>query len=467
VHLGVLFGLSAVGGLVTGLVGDSSGALAGAFGGLAAVTLGAGLLALQQRDPLMAWIADLLLAVSATYLAGSVAYLAVSQGTDDRRAVLVGALVALPYAAGLYVTHRRVWLQVAVVAAFVAALLSALAQRPEVPDPVYGAYLLVVAGFLALGAMSGVVRPVRSAAVLSALLATAGAQVLVSADAVGGSAVAAVVLGLVVAGVLLTGNRSLLPVSLGAGVVLLPQLLAPAVGEGHAIGLSLAAVGATVAWLTVDLVRRSPRPPQTGGVFAICTVLVLASSLTFFGGNELTDVLEAVVIAAFFAAAAAARRRPAAVLSGLLVVASLPGALAAPLGGGYFARSVVALVALGVVAWAAIALDRRAPRPAAAPYQQEVSLAGDGREWTVNASYPLVFDAVVAALGGGGVPLQLVDRAAGRVVAGNPVRPLLVVAIWANDPVRARVRAVGAQWDVNRLETDVAALLEKSVAAPH
>jgi hypothetical protein len=96
------------------------------------------------------------------------------------------------------------------------------------------------------------------------------------------------------------------------------------------------------------------------------------------------------------------------------------------------------------------------PRPAAAPDHQEVALSGPGREWAVVAPYQQVFDAVVGVLSQAGVPLQLVDRAAGRIVAGDPVRPLLVVAVWAHDPVRSQVRAVGAPHDVDRLDHDVA-----------
>jgi hypothetical protein len=252
-----------------------------------------------------------------------------------------------------------------------------------------------------------------------------------------------------------------------AGVLLVPQLLAPALGEGRAVGLSLAAVGAAVAWLTVDLTRRSVRPPQTGGVFGVCTALVLVSTLIFARSDSLSDLLEAAAVTAFFGAAAAARRRPATVLSGLVVVLSLPGALAEPLGGGYAVRSLLGLLCLAGAVWAAVELGKRGPRPATAPYQQELHLTGPGRDWTVTSPYPVVFDAVVTVLGRAGVPMQLVDRAAGRVAAGDAVRPLLVVAVWASDPVRTRVRAVGAPWDVDRLEADVAACVENQVAAPH
>ena len=46
-----------------------------------------------------------------------------------------------------------------------------------------------------------------------------------------------------------------------------------------------------------------------------------------------------------------------------------------------------------------------------------------------------------------------------------------VVALWATDPVRSHVRAVGASWDVDRLEADVEARLSRhapnEVAGPH
>jgi hypothetical protein len=207
-------------------------------------------------------------------------------------------------------------------------------------------------------------------------------------------------------------------------------------------------------------------------VFAVGLAVVLLSVLTLLGHGRherLVDLVHALAVAAFFIAAAAAQRRPAAVVSGLLVLAELPGAVT--FDGPDSARGVVSLaVAAGAIALM-VRMRTWQPWPAAAPDQQEAALSGAGREWTVASPYPQVFDAVVAVLGGAGVPLQLVDRAAGRVVAGDPVRPLLVVALWATDPVRSHVRAVGASWDVDRLEADVEARLSRhapnEVAGPH
>jgi hypothetical protein len=330
----------------------------------------------------------------------------------------------------------------------------------------------MLGAFLTLLAIAGVARPVRSAYVLAGLAATAGARVLVSEQAGLGSLVALAVLALVVTGVLRSGNRSLLPVTVVAGVVLGPPVLQPLIGGWQAASLSLVLAAAVSAWLAVDLSRRSARPPQVGGVMAIGLASVLVSVLLLLGHGRhesVVDLVHALAVAAFFAAAAVGHRRSAAVVSGVLLLGELPEAVA--MGGG---DAVQALVSLGVAA-GAIALMVRArtwqARPAAAPDRQEVALSGSGRDWTVVAPYPQVFDAVVAVLGAAGVPLQLVDRAAGRVIAGDAVRPILVIAVWANDPVRAQVRAVGAPHDVDRLEADVAAWLAQrapnEVAGPH
>jgi hypothetical protein len=77
-----------------------------------------------------------------------------------------------------------------------------------------------------------------------------------------------------------------------------------------------------------------------------------------------------------------------------------------------------------------------------------------------------MYDAVVAILSGAGVPLQVVDRAAGRIVAGDPVNPLLVIAVWATDPVQAHIRAVGSPAAIDQLELDLAARTAMGLAAP-
>jgi hypothetical protein len=146
-----------------------------------------------------------------------------------------------------------------------------------------------------------------------------------------------------------------------------------------------------------------------------------------------------------------------AVVSGLFVVAELPDAVTS--GGGDAAQGLVSLAVAAAAVLLIVRMRTWRPRPAAAPDHQEVALSGAGRDWMVVAPYPQVFDAVVGVLGRAGVPLQLVDRAAGRVVVGDPVQPLLVVAVWASDPVRSHVRAVGAPHDVDRLEADVAGWL--------
>jgi hypothetical protein len=460
-HLAVLFALSALGSLTQ--VATGTGSTATAFVLTAVVAAVAWGVWLQGRDPLRDWLSDLLIAASAVYLFGAVALLAHDQGASDARASLIGAGVALPYALGGYAVHRRLWLQVATVAAAAGTLVAALAQRPEVPHPAYAAYLLVLAGFLALLALSGVGRPVRSGYVLSALLATAGAQVLIDADTLAGSVVAVVVLAAVVAGVLLSGNRSLLPVTLLALVVLGPQLLAPALGDLRAVGLSLSATAATVAWLAVDLARRAVRPVHVGGVLAACLALLLVSfpfQLAHGHHDAVASALHALTLVAFFGAAATGRRRSATVVSAVLVVLRVPHAFG---GSSRLANGLIGLAAVVLVVLAAVRLDRREPRPAASHWQQEQALTGAGREWTLPVPYGTAFDAVVAELSQAGLVLQLVDRAGGRVVAGDATVPWLTVAVWASDPVQAHLRAVGAPANVEQLQRQLA----NRVATPH
>ncbi|MFN2537733.1 MAG: hypothetical protein ABR549_06220 [Mycobacteriales bacterium] len=459
VHLGVLFALSALGSLTQLATGDTQTVTA--FVLTAVVGVGGWALWSQGRDPLRDWLSDLIIAASAAYLFGAVALLAHDQGASDARATLVGAGVALPYALLGYALHRRVWLQLATVAAAAGTLLSALAQRPEVPHPTYAAFLLVLAGFLALLSMSGIARPVRSGYVLAAVLATTGAQVLIDADTVAGSAVSVLVLGAVVVGVVLSGNRSLLPVTLVALVVLGPQLLAPAVGGWRAAGLSFAATGAMVGWLAVDLARRAVRPVHVGGVMAACLVLVLLSlpfQLAHGRHDTVAAVLHALALIAFFGAAAAARRRPATVISAVLVVLRVPHAFG---GSSNLANGLIGLVAVVAVVLIAVRLDKR--HPAASPWYQEQALTGPGADWTLPVPYQQAFDAVVAELAGAGLVLQLVDRAGGRVVAGDAAVPWLTVAVWATDPVQAHVRAVGPLPNVTHLREQ----LGNRLAAPH
>jgi len=471
VHLAVFFGLGAAGsvlGAVLGGVVEETGKGAGLVAGLLVLWLlvaAAGLAVRSRRTPLTDWVADLLLAYGALYLGAAVGRAAQLAGTSDEAAALWGFLSVLPYALACYVLHRRLWLQVVTVGSVAGALVSALLLGPSVPDPVYGAYLLVLAGFVAAGALSGLARPVRSATVLAAVLATAGCQVLLRADALGGSLVTVLVLAAVAAAVVQTRNRSLLPVVLVSGVVLLPQLLSPGIGTARAIGLSLSGTAAIVAWLTVDLARRAVRPVQVGGVMTACLVLLLAAQVVPVAGSsagaDLGDLVGVVFVGAFFVAAAAGRRRPATVVSGLLLVETLPRAVT--FGGPHAAQALVGLLAMIATVVVAVTLDRRAPRPAASPWAQEQALAGSGLDWTMPVPYALAFDAVVGELASAGLVLQLVDRAAGRVVAGDAAVPWLTVAVWATDPVQAHVRATGPAGNVERLR----AQLQERVAAPH
>jgi hypothetical protein len=452
VHLAVLFGLGCVGSLLGGLARayGTGAALVGCLAvGWLALTAG-GLRARARRAPLADWVADLLLTAAGAFLGAAVGVAAQLLGASDRQAELCGCLAALPFLLGCYVVHRRLWLQVGTVAAAAGALVSALLLGDDVPDPVYGGYLLVLAGFVACGALSGVARPVRSAAVLAAVLATGGCQVLLSADALDGTVVTGVVLAGVVTAVVRTRNRSLLPVVLLSGVVLLPQLLDPAIGTGRAVGLSLSATAAAVAWLAVDLARRAARPVQIGGVMAVCLALLLvAQLLPVTSGDGAAGLLDLVAVGAFFAAAAAGRRRAATVLSGVVLVASLPGTVTfdGPAG----AQALVGALALAGAVAVAVWLDRRAPRPAASPFAQEQALTGPGADWTLPVPYAQGFDAVVGELASAGLVLQLVDRATGRVVAGDAVQPWLTVALWATDPVQCHLRAVGPPANVARL----------------
>jgi hypothetical protein len=471
VHLAAYLGASAVAGLTLEATGRSGTGLL-----VVAVLLGAaGFVTLSRRTPLLDWVADLLLAVTAGYAGGGAGLIAQDQGASDPSATLVGALVALGVAATCYARHRRVWLQVATVASAAVALGAAVERQPDLPKGLSGALLVVLGGFVAVGCLSGLARPVRSGYVLAAVVAAVGTQYLVDADALVGGLVTFVLLGLVAWGIVESRNRSLLPVALLAGAVLLPQVLSPAIGTGKAIALSLAAVAASVGWLAVDLERRSVRPVHIGGVFAFCLVLLVVSGFgtVTLGDHDSVDaadkvvaVLHALLVVAFFGAAAAARRRPATVISGFLVVGAVPSALAQLFDGPTGLGALFSLPALAGAVWVAIRLDKRAPRPAASPYQQESSLTGAGREWTVVVTYPVVFDSVVAALGGAGLALQLVDRAAGRIVAGDAARPTLVVAVWAGDPVRTQIRAVGEAEEVDWLEADLAARLN-ALDAPH
>ncbi len=473
VHLAAYFGATAVAGIVLEATGRSGTGLL-----VVAVVLGAvGFLALSRRTPLLNWVSDLLLAIAAGYAGTGAGLVAADQSASDETAAALGGLVALVVAGVAYALHRRVWLQVATVAAAAVVLGGGVERQSDLPDGLTGALLVVLGGFVAVGCLSGVARPVRSGYVVAAVVAAVGAQNLVDADALVGGLVTFVLLGLVGWGIVESRNRSLLPVALLAGAILLPQVLSPAIGTGKAISLSMASVAAAVGWLAVDLERRSVRPVQIGGVFAFCLLLLFLSgfgSVTLsFGdvdaadaGDKAVAVLHALLVVAFFGAAAAARRRPATVISGLMAVGSVPSALADVFDGPSGLGGLFALPALAGAVWLAIRLDKRAPRPAAAPYQRESSLAGDGRDWTVVATYPVVFDTVVGALGGAGLALQLVDRAAGRVVAGDAAHPTLVIAVWASDQVRTQIRAVGDADEIDWLEGDVAARLN-ALDAPH
>lgn len=471
-HVAVLFGLSAAGSLAGALAGRSESAAVVTLVGLFVVTAAAGMVLRRQAMPVTAWVADLLLAASVAYLFGASGTLAHQQGASDPASFLTAALVALPWAVGCYVLHRRIWTQVAVVLAFAVALQAALQMRPEVPDEVAAGYLLLLGAFLALLALAGLARPVRSAAVLAALSATAGARVLAEEQAGLGAVVALMVIGAVVLAILRTGNRSLVPVAFVAMTALAFPVLQPAVGGWQSASLSLVLAAALASWLVLDVARRTARPPQTAGVFAVGLVAVVVSELMLLGHGRherLVDVVHALAITAFFVAAAAAPRRAVAVVSGLLVLAELPDAVTG--GGADAARGLVSLAVAGGAVLLLVRMRTWRPRPAAAPDRQEVALSGPGRDWAVVAPYPQVFDAVVGVLGRAGVQLQLVDRAAGRVVAGDALQPLLVVAVWGSDPVRSQVRAVGAPHDVDRLEADVAGWLAErtpnELARPH
>ena len=469
-HLAVLFGLAVLGVVAASVAGDSEEAGALSLAVLLVLSATAGLVLRRQADPLLGWVADLLLASSVAFAFGTAGSVAHLQGASDETATLTGALAAAAWGLAGYALHRRVWTQVAAVLSLAGCLQAALDAGSDIPAGVSSAYLLIVAAFLAALAQLGVARPVRSAQVLAALLGTWGAHVLAREHVAVGALVAAVVLVAVVAGVVTSRNRSLLPVALIAGVAVGPAVVEPALGTSDAIALSLVVAAAGAAWLAADLVRRSARPPHVGGVFAAALLLLVVGQVLPAAGDDdplVLDALHALAVAAFFCAAVAARRRPATVVSGLVLLSQLPDSS----DGDELATAAVAL--LGAVAAVLVArrLAVRPAGPAAAPHLQEVALSGQGREWQVVAPYPQVFDAVVGVLSGAGVPLQLVDRAAGRLVAGDPVRPLLVVAVWALDLVRTQVRAVGAPHDVDRLEADVAGWLARlapnEVAGPH
>jgi len=462
-HIGFFFGTSAVGSLVTAAVGRSEPASVAALLLLSAVAAGAGMVVRTRATSTAAWLSDLLLFTSVGYLAGGAGTWAHVAGWSDEASYLTAAVVALPWALAAYVLHRRLWTQVAAVVTVAATLHAAFELRPELPRAAAAAYLLIVASFLALLAAGGLARPVRSAYVLSALLATAGGRVLVDEHAVLGSLVSLAVLALVAAGVLRTGDRSLLPVALLSGLVLGPPVLQPLLGTAQAIGLSMALAAAGAAWLVVDVSRRAVRPVHVGGVFAACLATLLVSLLVLIGDGRheaLVDLVHAVSVAAFFAAAATVRRRSAAVISGLLLLQELPAAVAPGEDG--VVRGLVSLAALAAVVLLTIRLRTWQPRAAAAPDQQDVVLSEPGLEWPVVAPYAQVFDALVATLGESGLALQLVDRAAGRLVVGDPVRPTLVVAVWGFDELRTQVRAVGALQDAERLRAGLDAWLARS-----
>ena len=465
-HVAVASGLSSLDGALSVVAGTSpwwsaTAALAVAVG------LGvAGLGVVRRPSGLARWLADLLLAAAVLHLFGAGLVTSVALGGDGATPLMVGALAALPVAAVMYRLHRRLWLQVVTAAALALALTSALARAEGMPVAVPGAFLLIVAAFTAAGAHLDVVRPVRSGYVVAALLAVVGAQVLLSGELVAGYLVAPAVLALVCAAVVRSRSASLLPVTLLAGVVIVPQLLGPVLGTGYTIGLTGAGVGAGVSWLAADVARRSPRPVKTGGVFAACTVLVVACAWPLSHADDLVVRVSALAaLAVFLCAAVSARRIPAAVIAGLVLVARLPA-----VGTGSDEPSPAgALTALAVAVVASVAcvlLLRRAPGPAAGPVHLEQVLADEGGQWTVVAPYAQVFDAVAGVLAGAGLPLQLVDRAAGRVVAGPALAPVLVVALWAADPVRTHVRAVGEPSDVRLLQQHVQARLGSTAPVP-
>lgn len=467
-HLGMLFALSAVAALLAPTVDQPSLTAAGGAAAVAAVTAAVAVAALRRDHPVSLWVADFCFAASAAYLALTAATVALVAGSSGRTALLAGAAAGGTCAALVYVVLRRVWLQVATVAGLATSLLALVAGGEGVPDPVAALFLLIIAGFVAAGALSGAVRPIGSGYVLAALVGLAGAQVLLTGTAGVGYLAPVVVLAAVGALLVRTGSASLLPVLAIGGVVLLPQVLGPLFGGARAFGLSVVGVGAGVAWLAVDVQRRSVRPQHTGGVFLLCSLLVLvAAPILLAQSDALVALLAGLGLAAFFAAAATAGRRPATVLSGLLLVLTVPQALVEPLRGGSELTVVAQLGLAAAAIAAAVLLDGRAARPQAAT--GDGWLSAPGADALLDAPYPQVFDTTVRLLGGAGLALQLVDRAAGRVLAGPAQAPVLGVAVWQSGPVTTSLRVVGVQADTERFLRDLRAeLAPRSVpGGPH
>lgn len=467
-HLGLLFALSALAAFLVPSAGQPSLTAAGGCAAVAASTACLGALALRRPQPVFLWVSDFCFAASCAYLGLAAGALALVAGSSDRDALLVGASVGGSCAALLYLAIRRLWLQIATVVGLTTLLLTLVTGAEGVPDPVAALFLLVIAGFVGAGALAGAVRPIGSGYVLAALVGLAGAQVLLTGTA--GVGYLAPVVVLLAVGVLLvrTGSASLLPVLAIGGVVLLPQVLGPLFGGARAFGLSVVGVGAGVAWLAVDVQRRSVRPQHLGGVFALCSVLVLlAAPILLVQSDALVALLAGLGLAAFFAAVALAGRRPATVLSGLLLVLTVPGALTEPLGGGSELTVVVQLALAAAAIAVAVVLADRVPRPAAAAGDDW--LAAPGAQALLDAPYAQAFDSAIGLLGRSGLALQVVDRAAGRVLVGPAGAPVLGIAFWQSGPVSTSVRVVGAQPDVEAFLGDLRAALapRNALGGPH
>ena len=467
-HIGMFFAVSSLAALLVPAAQEASLTAAGGAAAVAAIAAFCGVAALRQYRPVAMWVADFSFAAAAVYLGIAAAAASLVAGSADRTALLCGALAATLVAGSGYARVRRIWLQITLVAGVGAAILALASLGNGMPAVVDGAYLLVLAGFVAAGAAGGVVRPVGSGYVLAAITALAGAHVALDGAAGLANLVPVAVLIAVAALLLRTGSASLLPVLVIGGVLLVPSALEPLFGAGRAFGLGLLGVGAAVAWLVVDVQRRAVQPKQTGGVFFCCTALVLLSSpfLTYQSATSVA-LLASLALVAFFGAAAAARRRPATVLSGLLLVLTVPPVLTRPFGDGQVATVLVQLSLAAAAVASAVLLDRRAPRPAAAT--GEDWLAAPGLDAVLDAPYPAVFDTAVRLIGMSGLQLQVVNRAAGRLLAGPAEAPVLGVAAWQTGPVTTRLRVVGPQPDGERFLQDLRGELERSnvVARPH
>jgi len=415
----------------------------------------------RRPVPVARGLADFLQALAAVLVGVGVGVLADDAGTSDKITTLLATLAGLAAAVAAYAWRRRGWQVLVLVTAAAGVLLSIVSQTDTTSLTTYGVLLLLLAlvGY-ALVAVR-VLRPVGPALIAGSAIAFAGCQVLLRADTgVPGGLVVLVVPALAVVAVL-TRRMSIVPVLLIVGAVLLPQGLHP-LTDYVGYGVDAVIVGGVTALVIADLERRSPLRVRAGGLFALTTLITVAgagyvggvalqaTTVLGLGGadDELDRLLAVLGLVALLVAAVATHRRPAAVLAAVALAADGPPAL---LGGHVTSTATLGAVslALGVVVVIGALLVRPGHRPPGAAITVGELPAGPTGSVALAAPYEPVFAAVVGLLGGAG-RLDLLDRAAGRVVVGE-----VSAAVWQSGPDRTTVAFVGPEPVVEGLLTRV------------